>query len=80
VEESIDDVRLMILERLGVKPEPGRGDPQASALNGQVAEWEEEWMEEVQKLLEMDAGWNWLVFFKTIRNNMIVSLTPLTVP
>nr|ODN86252.1 hypothetical protein L203_04370 [Cryptococcus depauperatus CBS 7841] len=53
IEESISDVREMIIERLGVQ-----------------GQWEEEWIEEVQKLLKMDAGWDWRDFWSTILSNM----------
>ncbi|WVQ95261.1 hypothetical protein IAU59_002356 [Kwoniella sp. CBS 9459] len=54
VEESIADVKDMIIERLG-----SEGD-----------EWEKEWVEEVQGLLERDAGWGWRGFWETIEKNL----------
>ena len=38
--------------------------------------WEVEWVEEVQKLLEMDAGWGWRGFWETVRANVHVSPAP----
>lgn len=35
--------------------------------------WEIEWVEEVQKLLEMDAGWGWKGFWQTVLANLRVS-------
>jgi len=35
--------------------------------------WETEWVEEVQGLLERDAGWGWNGFWSTIRRNVLVS-------
>jgi hypothetical protein len=60
VEESIYDVKEMILLRLG--PDPGSG-------------WEEEWTSEVQGLLEMDAGWGWRGFWECVCKNVTVSLS-----
>ncbi|OCF75654.1 hypothetical protein I204_02946 [Kwoniella mangroviensis CBS 8886] len=53
VEESISDVKDMIIQRLG-----SEGDV-----------WEKEWVEEVQSLLERDAGWNWKGFWQTVAKN-----------
>jgi len=36
--------------------------------------WEVEWAEEVQKLLEMDAGWGWKGFWETVLANLRVSV------
>lgn len=45
--------------------------------------WKEEWVGEVQKLLEMDAGWGWVGFWDCVRENLEVclflSLLPLSV-
>ncbi|KGB76206.2 hypothetical protein CNBG_2044 [Cryptococcus deuterogattii R265] len=54
VEDSIADVKDMIIERLGTK-----GD-----------QWEKEWFQEVQNLLQMDAGWGWRGFWETIMKNL----------
>ncbi|WVF67688.1 hypothetical protein IAT40_002447 [Kwoniella sp. CBS 6097] len=54
VEESIADVKDMIIERLG----------------SEGHEWEGEWVEEVQGLLERDAGWGWRGFWETIAKNI----------
>jgi hypothetical protein len=40
----------------------------------EVEEWEREWVQEVQKLLEMDAGWDWLGFLTTVLANVKVGL------
>jgi hypothetical protein len=61
VEESIQDVKEMIIERLG--------------LNGG---WEEEWVEEVQGLLERDAGWGWRGFWDCVQRNLAVCTSPLS--
>ncbi|WRT68737.1 uncharacterized protein IL334_005717 [Kwoniella shivajii] len=54
VEEAISDVKEMIIERVG-----SEGDL-----------WEKEWVEEVQGLLERDAGWGWKGFWQTVKNNV----------
>lgn len=36
--------------------------------------WKEEWIGEVQKLLEMDAGWGWVGFWDCVRKNLEVCL------
>ncbi|WVQ72679.1 hypothetical protein IAR50_002239 [Cryptococcus sp. DSM 104548] len=57
VEESILDVKEMIIDRLGQSD----------------GSWEKEWFEEVQNLLEMDAGWNWKGFWATVKKNLELS-------
>ncbi|ODN92127.1 hypothetical protein L198_05799 [Cryptococcus wingfieldii CBS 7118] len=57
VEESILDVKEMIIDRLGTKD----------------GSWEKEWFDEVQSLLEMDAGWNWKGFWATVKKNLEMS-------
>jgi len=57
VEDSIADVKEMIQKRLGT----------------QGIEWEKDWCEEVQGLLERDAGWGWRGFWEMVRDNMRVS-------
>ncbi|KAK1921067.1 hypothetical protein DB88DRAFT_513800 [Papiliotrema laurentii] len=37
---------------------------------GEGGPWREEWVEEVQALLERDAGWGWRGFWKTVRRNV----------
>ncbi|WVQ79765.1 hypothetical protein IAT38_001865 [Cryptococcus sp. DSM 104549] len=59
VEESIADVREMIIDRLGKE-----------------GAWEEEWVREVQGLLEMDAGWGWGGFWGTVRKNLVSPPAP----
>ncbi|WWC63674.1 uncharacterized protein I303_106279 [Kwoniella dejecticola CBS 10117] len=54
VEEAISDVKDMIIDRLG-----SGGDA-----------WEKEWIEEVQGLLERDAGWGWKGFWETVRKKV----------
>lgn len=58
VEESIADVKEMIIERLGCES----GD------------WEVEWIEEVQGLLERDAGWGWVGFWECVKRNLLVRI------
>lgn len=60
VEDSLADVKGMIQQRLGAHPDSG---------------WEEEWVEEVQKVLEMDAGWGWKGFWETVRMNLLVRVS-----
>ncbi|OCF35815.1 hypothetical protein I316_02308 [Kwoniella heveanensis BCC8398] len=54
VEEAIADVKEMIIERLGSESDA----------------WEREWVDEVQGLLERDAGWGWGGFWETIERNV----------
>nr|KIR49488.1 hypothetical protein I312_01645 [Cryptococcus bacillisporus CA1280] len=54
VEDSIADVKDIIIERLGAKDD----------------QWEKEWFQEVQNLLQMDAGWGWRGFWETIMKNL----------
>lgn len=56
MEDSIADVKDMIIERLGAKDD----------------QWEKEWFQEVQNLLQMDAGWGWREFWGTIMKNLKV--------
>jgi hypothetical protein len=35
--------------------------------------WEKEWADEVQGLLERDAGWGWQGFWMTVKKNVMVS-------
>jgi len=34
--------------------------------------WKEEWFEEVQGLLERDAGWGWKGFWECVKKNLEV--------
>ena len=43
-------------------------------LGASGTEWEAEWSEEVQGLLERDAGWGWKGFWKMIQDNLSVGL------
>lgn len=53
----------MIIERLGT----------------QTGDWEVEWLDEVQGLLERDAGWGWKGFWECVRRNLNVCFS-LIVP
>lgn len=44
-------------------------------LGTETDEWEIEWCEEVQGLLERDAGWGWNGFWDMVRDNLRVSET-----
>jgi hypothetical protein len=39
-----------------------------------ILQWELEWIEQVQSLLEMDAGWNFSGFWDMILYNLRVSM------
>jgi hypothetical protein len=54
VENSIQDVKEMIISRLGPN------------------EWRQEWVGEVQGLLERDAGWGWRGFWDCVGKNLDV--------
>jgi hypothetical protein len=70
VEQSLSDVKEMIIERLGSIT----ADADAAADATSIPAWEEEWTEEVQKVLEMDAGWAWKQFWECVERNLKVSL------
>jgi len=61
VENSIQDVKEMIISRLG-------------------DQWKREWVEEVQGLLERDAGWGWKGFWECVKRNLDVRLFVLLPP
>lgn len=71
VEDSIRDILPMLQQRLG--------DQTAFVVtDGGVSEcitlWEVEWVDEVQKVLEMDAGWGLRGFWDMVLYNLQVSL------
>lgn len=55
----------MIRSRLGIADDSPSEDEVAP-------EWEVEWVEEVQKLLEMDAGWSWKGYWECVKSNLRV--------
>ncbi|KAL7422608.1 hypothetical protein Q5752_003256 [Cryptotrichosporon argae] len=59
VEQSIADVRALIVRRLGSGIDPDG-----------VPAWEREWGQEVQDLLVRDAGWGWAGFWNTVERNI----------
>lgn len=73
MEESLADAREMIVERLGESGQGGPGDQEARV---EVPDWEQEWTQEVQKVLELDAGWGWQGFWDCVERNLRVSLSP----
>jgi hypothetical protein len=70
VEESIADILPLLLQRLG-------SEKAFSYTDGKIHEdifcWEVEWVDEVQKVLEMDAGWALAVFWDMVLYNLEVS-------
>ncbi len=65
----------MIQQRLG-SVKAGR----TTQVDEDVLEWEVEWVEQVQSLLEMDAGWNFRGFWDMMLYNLRVSvIRPLLV-
>ena len=74
VEESLADVREMVVERLGASRQGEPGDQ--GEARGEVPVWEQEWTQEVQKVLELDAGWGWQGFWDCVERNLRVSLPP----
>jgi len=42
---------------------------------GMDGPWQREWADEVQGLLERDAGWGWYGFWTTVKRNVLVSIT-----
>lgn len=72
-EESISDVREMIQQRLG-SVKAGR----TTQVDEDVLEWEVEWVEQVQSLLEMDAGWNFRGFWDMMLYNLRSPAAPVS--
>lgn len=70
VEESISDILPLLKQRLG-------SEKAFSYTDGETHEdifcWEVEWVDEVQKVLEMDAGWALAVFWDMVLFNLEVS-------
>ncbi|KAG7530480.1 hypothetical protein FFLO_05021 [Filobasidium floriforme] len=70
VEESIADILPLLKQRLG-------SEKAFSFTDGESREdifcWEVEWVDEVQKVLEMDAGWALAVFWDMVLYNLEVS-------
>lgn len=64
VEDAIDDVKAMLREHA---VERVAGDTE-------IPDWELEWIEQVQNLLEMDAGWGQRGFWAMIAHNLRVSV------
>jgi hypothetical protein len=71
VEDAIDDVKIMLRDHAAKQSGTGVG-----AVNNNVREWEVEWLEQVQKLLEMDAGWGLRGFWAMVAYNLQVSTIP----
>jgi DNA-directed RNA polymerase specialized sigma24 family protein len=69
VEEAIDDVKIMLRDHAA--QQFGQG---VAGEDG-VQEWEVEWFEQVQKLLEMDAGWGLRGFWSMVAYSLRVSPT-----
>lgn len=68
VEEAIDDVKIMLRDHAAKQ-----SGTESSAVNDDVREWEVEWLEQVQSLLEMDAGWGLRGFWAMVAYNLQVS-------
>jgi hypothetical protein len=70
VEDSIRDILPMLQQRLG-------GETAFEIVDGGVTEsvmlWEVEWVDEVQKVLEMDAGWGLKGFWDMVLYNLKVN-------
>ncbi|EIW68489.1 hypothetical protein TREMEDRAFT_32435, partial [Tremella mesenterica DSM 1558] len=58
VEDSLEDVKRMIISR----------------HSGYVEEWEKEWIQQVQDILRLDAGWNWSDFWDCVLRNISDSM------
>jgi hypothetical protein len=74
VEEAIDDVKIMLQDHAAKQSGGASG-----VCDDGVQEWEVEWLEQVQKLLGMDAGWGLRGFWAMVAYNLRVSST-LTKP
>ena len=70
MEESIVDILPLLKQRLGNEPAFRHVDGQDQE---DISSWEVEWTDEVQKVLEMDAGWGLAVFWDMVLYNIEVS-------
>ncbi|KAI8998618.1 Clavaminate synthase-like protein [Trametes punicea] len=61
VERSLEDVRELLSQ--------GSASAHASDTNG----WEREWVAIVQDVVEKDAGWNWLTFWRMVRHALCLA-------
>lgn len=68
VEEAIDDVKIMLRDHASQQSRQG------GALEHGIQNWEVEWVEQVQKLLEMDAGWGLRGFWVMVAYNLRVRI------
>jgi hypothetical protein len=70
VEDSIADILPLLKQRLG-------NEQAFTYTDGETQEdifsWEVEWVDEVQKVLEMDAGWGLAVFWDMVLHNLEAS-------
>ena len=72
VEDSIRDILPMLQQRLG---EQIAFEVTDGGATESIMLWEVEWVDEVQKVLEMDAGWGLRGFWDMVLYNLKVSLT-----
>jgi hypothetical protein len=69
VEEAISDVKTLLRDH-AFKP----SHPPNAASPEVVHPWEVEWLDQVQSLLEMDAGWGLRGFWGMVLHNLRVRL------
>jgi hypothetical protein len=67
-EESISDVKVMIQQRVDNAFATSQGNASG------IFEWEKEWIEQVQSLLAMDAGWDFRGFWNMVLYNLKVRI------
>jgi hypothetical protein len=70
VEEAISDVKMLLRDIATPVSSP------ETAHSEVVQPWEIEWLNQVQNLLEMDAGWGLRGFWGMVLYNLRVRITP----
>jgi hypothetical protein len=71
VEDSIRDILPMLQQRLGEKV-AFQVQNGSEGCQEDIYVWEIEWVDEVQKVLEMDAGWGLKGFWDMVLYNLKV--------
>lgn len=73
MEESISDILPLLRQRLGSETAFRFADGHRQE---DIFAWEVEWVDEVQKVLEMDAGWGLAVFWDMILFSLVTPPAP----
>lgn len=75
VEQSIDDIKPLLQQRLGKQVAFQISTSETETQD--IFTWQVEWVEEVQKVLEMDAGWGLKGFWEMVLHNLQVGRVSL---